>query len=373
MQVPHEADDDLMPRSLLVGIVALLIGGGLTGCGVSAPPRGRMVLETKGLPTGAIVHFAVDGHGIKRTGISAGASLSLAPSAYSIVAHSVADGSLLYVPLGASVPTASLTTSVHATSGHTTHFTQIYALDNGSVPLSQGWRLVPTSPGPYSTAAAPTQEAVACAAQNFCMAVTDNADDELSQTTWNGTNWSPLKATGLTGVAVVDSLSCPGDHLCMMGVGTELTVFPGYVEMWNGTDWASVSPVTGADYYEVSCASPDFCMATGEKSTLGAPGVAIWQGAAGWQSTTSPAVSPDWLMDNVDCSSPTFCALAFGLRSNGTNALALPPETGLVAFWVRGSWQSQEELSTNENWIECRGASYCLVVAEQASPISVPS
>ena len=93
------------------------------------------------------------------------------------------------------------------------------------------------------------------------------------------------------------------------------------VEGWNGSTWTAQpapSAFQGA-LTGVSCASPVFCMATGDMYNLGpgiGPSALEWNGAA-WSlvSTPGPTGNADTL-NAVSCFSATMCMAVGGTASN---------------------------------------------------------
>jgi hypothetical protein len=346
-------------RSWLVRGALVALATGLAGCTTAKSAEGYLLLQSKGLPAGVLARFSVDGHGLRLTAIKAGTAQPLSAGTYSVVASTVTASGVSYLPAKAGATFLTVTAHVTVRSGQTTHLTQDYVLKPAATPTTEEWQQL-SSGNPFPITYALDQ--LACSSSTFCMAIGGPRAGDLYQSVWNGATWSPAVDTGLAGTAV-NSLSCPSDRLCMMATGTPQMALPAFVDVWNGTTWASELPLTGAVYYTATCASSEFCMAVGQEPAGSAPNVAVWQGSAGWHLVNSPAESPDWLVDNVDCPSATFCALTFGIG----NRAGPPALAGLVALWTDGVWHAQESLKTDSNWIGCVSASYCLLFAEQTS------
>jgi hypothetical protein len=350
-----------------VRIAQIVIAGlavGLAGCTSAKPAVGHLVLQAVGLPSARSAHFSVIGNGVKLADVKAGTSLRLSNGTYEVVASKVSLGGASYLPTKAGGPPGTVTARVRVRSGHTSHLTQAYVRKSAPSPVTQEWqRLGSTTPFPILYAL----DRLACTDFSFCMAIGGPRAGDLYQSVWNGKTWSPDVDTGLADTEV-NSLACPTDRLCVMGTGSPQMAMPTFVDVWEGTGWVSQSPLGAAVYYTASCAGAHFCMAAAQEPGAGAVDVAVRQASGGWVLVASPATSPDWAVDDVECPSTTFCALAFSLGSrNGTPVLQ-----GLVSLWQDGVWRSQESLMTDANWVGCFSTRYCLNFAVQSVATPTP-
>jgi len=345
-----------------IAIAALAIG--LSGCTSAKPAEGHLVLQAVGLPSATLAHFSVIGNGVKLTDVKAGSSLRLSKGSYEVVASKVSLGGISYLPKRAGGPSGTATVRVRVRSGQASHVTQAYVRESIASPSGHAWqRLDSASPFPILYAL----DQLACSDDSFCMAIGGPRAGDLYQSVWNGKTWSPDVDTGL-GDTEVNSLSCPTDRLCVMGTGSPQMAMPTFVDVWQGSSWVSQSPLEGAVYYTASCAGANFCMAAAQELGAGAVDVAVRQRSGGWLRGASPATSPDWAVDDVECPSTTFCALAFSLESTGTT----PVLKGLISLWQDGVWQSQQSLMTGDNWVGCSSARYCLNFGEQPVATQTP-
>lgn len=94
---------------------------------------------------------------------------------------------------------------------------------------------------------------LACASRTFCMAVTFDGQE----TRFDGTRWSPMRRIGGTAVSGLTGLACaPGPaHFCQAIDVRSATAFT----FRNGA-WTRRPGVGGAQFAELSCADPTFCI-----------------------------------------------------------------------------------------------------------------
>jgi hypothetical protein len=148
-------------------------------------------------------------------------------------------------------------------------------------------------------------ESISCPTPQFCMAgggvVTGPDAGSAVVARWNGLHWSTPAVTDppRTELAMnaMASLSCASSHFC---VGADDN---GRTFQWNGSHWSRAAPLNRAaidDSFHVSCTSATFCLALG----LGTSDVFAWNGHA-WKRQAAP----DLPLGNgvLSCATPDFC------------------------------------------------------------------
>ena len=163
---------------------------------------------------------------------------------------------------------------------------------------------------------ASTLTGVSCTTATACTAVGEYDDFPSGETTfaevWNGTAWSFQETAGF--LAKSARVSCTSATACTL-VGT---ITPGGLdnaatERWNGTKWASQTPVNPERQnvlHTVSCAALTRCIAVGAQKGEETPSktlAEIWNGTS-WatQETTNPEGENNELR-GVSCPSTTAC------------------------------------------------------------------
>jgi hypothetical protein len=183
--------------------------------------------------------------------------------------------------------------------------------------------------------------AVSCPSTSFCMAAGSyqtGSNAEPFYETWDGTQWT-LSYGGYTdswggSSTAVASISCVSSSFCA-AVGSDYGdgcggcgVYASFLEIWNGSSWASEGPQNLGDSYNnelldgVSCTGASFCMAAGWYVLSGEldPLTEEWNGA-GWLQVAAPVTSSsdgDFLQD-VSCATSTFCMATGYYEGTETN------------------------------------------------------
>ncbi|HET7054137.1 MAG TPA: S8 family serine peptidase, partial [Solirubrobacterales bacterium] len=209
--------------------------------------------------------------------------------------------------------------------------------------------------------------------------------------------WSPqhpmqeTKVEGFPSTPRMRGVSCASKTFCAAvgwtGAWTsgQSSTTIGYIQHWNGSEWLSdsVSLPSAEDswLYAVSCTSATFCMASGEKFTVGpgyVPFAERWSGSE-WTSEAMPAPNDAFKINGeywsieineISCASSTFC-MAVG--SYFTEAGETWTKKTLTESWNGSEWQVQPSPSPaakepNENaqnmleGVSCPTASYCVAV-----------
>jgi hypothetical protein len=142
--------------------------------------------------------------------------------------------------------------------------------------------------------------------------------------TWNVNRWtSGAGRHPMDGV--LTAVSCATSSFCLAADGSERLF------RWNGGSWTATVPPPGPEggtgYSDVSCPSPQFCMAVGS-ATEG--GIAVWDGV-GWRVLPSPSGSG--AARQVECAGPELCVESQGRRWTGDTwrPLGVPHGAGLLA------------------------------------------
>lgn len=199
---------------------------------------------------------------------------------------------------------------------------------------------VPAAPPPHRGEQT-TIAGVSCVSASWCLAVGDYSygagasqdtgsyRDRILAEAWNGTRWRLLPTTDVGPVDALSAVWCtaPGD---CVAVGASARQYP-LAEHWNGTSWQVQSmPVPGRIGYtqltSVWCAGSGGCVAAG--SYQGTPLAEVLDGG-GWRLEWLPAPPGEnnsAQLNDVSCTSPDDCVavgasgdgLSYAERYNGT-------------------------------------------------------
>jgi hypothetical protein len=161
---------------------------------------------------------------------------------------------------------------------------------------------------------------------------------------WNAVGHQRVTSGGFAGVFCVARSMC----LAVGGYGistpyNNLTMFDsfGLIERWNGTTWSiAAPPATGSqsELDDVSCSSATFCVAVGAAANLDRHAlVEHWNGTT-WTVFPLPDIAGaiDSVLEGISCSSSTSC-LAVGSYSTAKSAAAYTTLT-LVERWDGTRW-----------------------------------
>jgi hypothetical protein len=215
-------------------------------------------------------------------------------------------------------------------------------------------------------------ESVACSAANACTAVGSHLSTSGLTVTlaerWDGESWRVQATPNPADTVPADSptlfgVSCPSADFCeAVGAYQVSTVGISMAQSWNGRDWTWQSfPVpaesTSAGLDQVSCTSATFCEAVGYYSnsvgeTL--PFAARWNGTS-WRLQAMPHPDGGTLvrLTAVSCTSATFCEA--GGNSVDTGAFAVG--------WNGNSWHLQTLPETaGVSSVSCVSPTFCEIV-----------
>ncbi|MHB8289145.1 MAG: NHL repeat-containing protein [Acidimicrobiales bacterium] len=222
---------------------------------------------------------------------------------------------------------------------------------------------------------------VSCVSEKFCVAVGYYANPSSRPQdmvlVWNGTRWlidsSPSLSTAASGLT---SVSCASVNFCV-ATGYQMNASGNPQNLlltWNGSTWtldtaASLS-TSGTQFnmlYSISCASVSFCVAVGTSVTgSGNPQTAllIWNGS-NWKldtaaSLSTPTGQPGGFM-SISCTSASFCVAA---GSYSPDKMA----QNLLLVWNGNTWSldTASSLSTSTSQfnelksVSCASASFCV-------------
>lgn len=342
-----------------VAVVAIVVG--LSGCTSADAENGKLILRVAGLPGIGSVRFSVTGSGVELPDVRPGRVVVLSKGKYEVSASAVRLHGTSYLPTKAGVATRAVITHITVRAGRTFYLTERYVRQATKGELVQLWRQV-NSDSPFASSFSLDQ--LACASSSHCLAIGGPRGGDLYQSIWDGNAWSTAAETGLADTEV-NSLACPTERYCVMGTGSVQIAEPAFIDVWDGSNWNSQSPVAGAETYSVSCPSISFCMGVAQEGSAAAVAVVVRRALGAWTAIATPTWSSNWQVDNVACPSATFCVLASSQRSDEGSS----PSSDLVSIWQSGIWHAQESLRTDANWVGCVTATYCLLFAKQMTGV----
>ena len=222
---------------------------------------------------------------------------------------------------------------------------------------------------------------VSCVSEKFCVAVGYYANPSSRPQdmvlVWNGTRWlidsSPSLSTAASGLT---SVSCASVNFCVAtGYNMNTSGNPQNLLLtWNGSTWTldtaaslSTSATQFNMLYSISCASVSFCVAVGVYiNGSGNPQTTllIWNGST-WKldtaaSLSTPTGQPGGFM-SISCTSASFCVAA-GFYSPDKMA------QNLLLVWNGNTWSldTASSLSTSTSQfnelksVSCASASFCV-------------
>jgi Putative Ig domain len=172
---------------------------------------------------------------------------------------------------------------------------------------------------------------VSCASSTSCVAVGQSASFYNLAETWDGTSWSLWAPPLPTAVAFgggrphLLGASCASPTFCVaVGEYAVAHVESGFgpwplIDAWDGGAWSLMpvpNPVEGDTFTQVSCASPDSCVAIGT-GTDGSPIAETWDGGT-WSGTALPNPGTPSQLVGISCASPANCVAVGSLGSGST-------------------------------------------------------
>jgi hypothetical protein len=259
----------------------------------------------------------------------------------------------------------------------------------GELSLAESWNGKTWSQQPAPTPANTHlifENAVSCTSRDFCMAVGDDikpsGKNYAIAEVWNGRSWAlqlPPTPSGTPEIELT-GVSCTSPAFCV-AVGfyqAQEDLSTGrLIEMWDGTTW-SIYPLPVPQYntmslgYAVSCTSPTWCVATGERmnSSLSFVTAAyVWNGTS-WSraaSTPNPAGATGAQgaqLDGVSCTSPSACT-AVGFYANAANNAYTIAERWNGASWTLQHSTNTTAIATVLSAVSCRSPAACTAVGHE--------
>ena len=226
-------------------------------------------------------------------------------------------------------------------------------------------------------------QAISCTSASFCVAVgyqtATPPTDAASLNIFDGTSWSapttftePLP-TGATFTSMdLWSVSCTSPSFCAAvgnrvvttssGTATSSSAVGPFAVTYDGTSWSA--PVTiepSGSVQDVSCASPTFCVAASSTGTI-----LTWDGTS-WSTTASLPVGVLGIVGGVSCASPTFCVVGAAVAGS---SLA----NGEVFVFDGRSWSAPTTVTSGTvailDSVTCPSATFCLAGADEGGLIA---
>jgi hypothetical protein len=206
--------------------------------------------------------------------------------------------------------------------------------EDDALVLSAGtWRTVPlVEPG-----GALQLNGVSCFSESFCMAVGERSVGSGIGSgavgvieKWDGVAWSIVANPQSSGVdASLSSVSCPSASSCF-AVGQDNTD-GGFIDAWDGTSWAMSFNQQGVSPSAVSCSTTTSCVIVGGGPSNSLYSVVLAGGT--WAPASVPDPGSDAFLYDVSCASPTFCMAVGSIQVGGVGWA-----TGLTEVWDGLSW-----------------------------------
>jgi hypothetical protein len=207
---------------------------------------------------------------------------------------------------------------------------------------------------------------VSCRGAKSCLVVgdyysstSDGATSHPLALIYNGTSLKPTPTVPLpkgTPAVVLTGVSCATTRYCVAvgaangGVAT-FSGGPLIIETWNGAKWTlhtaagSIGDIAVLDVSGVSCATPAFCVVTGESASGPSSGFTAKPYFASWNgkrlATMKPAAagSASSLVEplSVSCATPSSCAVT-GIDV-GDLSSSTPSVSSFSEIWSGKTWQ----------------------------------
>lgn len=177
---------------------------------------------------------------------------------------------------------------------------------------------------------------VSCPNSRSCLAV----DETGSVVVWDGRKWSSPEPVAAGGT--LTSVSCPSASFCAaVSAGGSAVTF-------NGHSWSSLLPVGPAATYKLSCPTTTFCAAVGASGTAGSGSVATFDGHSWTTQSTSATGGLTHRFLDVSCATPEFC-LAVNLN-------------GQTLRYDGHTWSDGSEGPPGLMSVSCPASSWCLAI-----------
>jgi hypothetical protein len=175
------------------------------------------------------------------------------------------------------------------------------------------------------------------------------------------------------------AMSCPTSKSCV-GIGSTEGALGGtsFLRTWNGKAWGpayGALPGSASDsLYDLSCLSAMFCVAAGSRAVPGGQGpvAAVWKGTS-WSAVQAPpapasAVHQAWFYQ-VSCATPKFCVAVGDYTANDI----VETSAGFADLWNGTKWTLSWKMppGTNQSFkagdlsgVSCKSAVSCVAVGD---------
>jgi hypothetical protein len=160
---------------------------------------------------------------------------------------------------------------------------------------------------------------LSCPTVNFCVAVGNNFAVNASPIEqYDGHTWSFVPSPVPGGYVYLNGVSCVSNRFCVAVGSYGLGNVGSFIEMYDGTQWVALGhPAPDSYLRAVSCTSPTFCVAVGNVGSAvdhsSPPVIETFDGRS-WTVNPNPGPPTDATLGGVSCVSPQFC-MAVGNRA----------------------------------------------------------
>src|ERR1700677_136365 len=177
---------------------------------------------------------------------------------------------------------------------------------------------------------------VSCFSESFCMAVGENLGSGVHPNAvgvieeWDGSAWSVVPNPQSSGVNVsFSSVSCPSAATCS-AVGQDNTD-GGFIDSWDGASFTTALDEPGVSPSAVSCSTTTSCVTVGGGPSNSLSSAVLVDGT--WVAESVPDPGSDGFLYDVSCASPTFCMAVGSVQVPGFGWA-----TSLTEAWDGASW-----------------------------------
>jgi hypothetical protein len=147
---------------------------------------------------------------------------------------------------------------------------------------------------------------------------------------WDGSAWSMAPNPQSSGVNVqLSSVSCPSAARCF-AVGQDNTD-GGFIDSWNGASWTMAFSQQDLSFSAISCSTATTCDTVGGGPSNSLSSVVLASGT--WAPETVPDPGNDGFLYDVSCASPTFCMAVGSVQVDDVGWA-----TSLTEDWDGQSW-----------------------------------
>jgi len=190
----------------------------------------------------------------------------------------------------------------------------------------------------YSAAAG--LNGLSCPTVDFCVAVGNNFAVNASPIEqYDGHAWTFVPSPVPGGYVYLNGVSCVSSRFCVAVGSYGLGNVGSFIEMYDGVHWAAVGhPAPDSYLRAVSCSSPTFCAAVGNVGSAvdhsSPPVIEIYNGRT-WMEAPNPGPPTGATLGGVSCDSPQFCMAVGNRAPNLTDGGA---SRGLIERYDGSRW-----------------------------------